>query len=181
MANDEWGTPPELYRRLDEVFLFTLDPAASNANHVAPTWYTKEQNGLAQPWPGRCFCNPPYSDPTPWILRASLATLTGESELVVMLLPVDTSTEWFRTIWDTAAELLLLHRRLSYTTTGKAGLMPTSPARFASFLALFTLQPFRGLQPLADLGIHIPLYLVRALETGRANLQPSKGGKNALP
>jgi hypothetical protein len=122
------------------------------------------------------YCNPPYCDPAPWVLRASLATLTGESELIVMLLPVDTSTEWFRAIWDTAAELLLLHRRLRYTTAGKAGLMPTSPARFASFLALFTLQPFRSLRPLADLGIYMPLYLVRALEAGRAGLDAQKGG-----
>jgi len=102
MATDEWRTPPGLYARLDDLFGFTLDVAATDDNHLAPTWYTKQQNGLTQPWSGRIYGNPPYSDPSRWVLRAALAAGVGEAELIVMLLPVDTSTAWFRVLWDDA-------------------------------------------------------------------------------
>ena len=59
-ASDEWGTPWEIVHALGE---FDLDPCASNENHKAPEFYTKEDDGLAQIWRGRVWCNPPYSQP----------------------------------------------------------------------------------------------------------------------
>jgi len=43
-----------------------LDPATceeAQAEINAPTYYTKKENGLARPWFGRVFLNPPYSMP----------------------------------------------------------------------------------------------------------------------
>lgn len=45
---------------LNAEFGFTLDAAADAQNHKCPRYYTREQDGLKQPWPGAVWCNPPY-------------------------------------------------------------------------------------------------------------------------
>jgi hypothetical protein len=57
----EYCTPPRLYQKLNEEFRFTLDPASTDKNHLAPRWFTKLDNGLRQPWNNESvFVNPPY-------------------------------------------------------------------------------------------------------------------------
>lgn len=77
-ATDMWATPPELYAALDEEFGFTLDACAVRDNAKCPDYYTPEQDGLAQPWPGRVWCNPPYGrDVWRWVKKASETAAGG--------------------------------------------------------------------------------------------------------
>jgi hypothetical protein len=47
---------------------FTLDVAASPENTKVPSaFYTREENGLSQPWPGVAWCNAPFSDLSLWV------------------------------------------------------------------------------------------------------------------
>jgi phage N-6-adenine-methyltransferase len=55
----EWSTPQDFFDKLNEKYHFTLDVAASDENHKCEHYYTKEQNGLAQPWEGVIWCNHP--------------------------------------------------------------------------------------------------------------------------
>ena len=61
--SNEWLTPIgviEASRRVLETI--DLDPASSefgNSRVMAKRYYTKEQDGLKQPWFGSVFCNPP--------------------------------------------------------------------------------------------------------------------------
>ena len=55
----EWATPPEVYEPLNREFGFTLDVAATPDNAKCPRYYTREDDGLAQPWDGVCWMNPP--------------------------------------------------------------------------------------------------------------------------
>lgn len=50
--SDEWETPQSLFDRLNKIFCFELDVAASDANHKCEKYYTKEQNALNLPWGG---------------------------------------------------------------------------------------------------------------------------------
>lgn len=50
--SDEWETPKELYKKLDEEFKFNLDPCASKNNAKCTKFFTKENNGLEQSWGG---------------------------------------------------------------------------------------------------------------------------------
>ena len=34
--SDEWATPKEIYKQLDDEFHFNLDPCASDTNHKCP-------------------------------------------------------------------------------------------------------------------------------------------------
>lgn len=52
------------------------------------------QDGLTQPWRGRAFVNPPYSDPTPWADRCALHAATGEEAL--LLVNVSLTVAWWR-------------------------------------------------------------------------------------
>lgn len=54
-ATDEWATPQALFDKLDACFHFTLDVCATDENHKAPKWYTREQDGLKQDWGGRLY------------------------------------------------------------------------------------------------------------------------------
>lgn len=68
--SDERFTPRWVFDALGETF--DLDPAhpLDAATHV-PTakYYTRDDDGLAQPWHGFVWCNPPYSNSTPWAER----------------------------------------------------------------------------------------------------------------
>lgn len=80
-STDMWATPPELYAALDEELGFTLDACAVPENAKCPDYYTPEQDGLAQPWPGRVWCNPPYGgDVWRWVKKAS-ETAAGGGDL----------------------------------------------------------------------------------------------------
>lgn len=49
----EWGTPQKLFDDLNAEFHFTLDACANEYNHKCEYYFTKEQDGLKQPWGGR--------------------------------------------------------------------------------------------------------------------------------
>ena len=68
---EDWRTPPDLFRSLDEEFHFTLDAAANEANHLCPRYYSKLDSAFAHAWTGeRVFCNPPYGrDSGRWIAK----------------------------------------------------------------------------------------------------------------
>lgn len=47
-----WATPQSFFDSLDNEFHFTLDPCADDRNHKCDTYYTENDNGLAQCWGG---------------------------------------------------------------------------------------------------------------------------------
>lgn len=49
---DDWETPIEFFRTLDEEFHFDLDPCADDRNHKCTTYFTRTQNGLSKDWGG---------------------------------------------------------------------------------------------------------------------------------
>lgn len=87
LDSDAWYTPPWIFEGLGVTF--DLDVAAPSevldwvpARHR----YTVADDGLALPWSGLVWCNPPYSAPTAWcrkwathpdgflLIRADLST-----------------------------------------------------------------------------------------------------------
>jgi hypothetical protein len=57
-ATDLWSTPQDLFDKLDREFGFTLDVCATADNAKCAKFYTKAEDGLAQPWSGVCWMNP---------------------------------------------------------------------------------------------------------------------------
>jgi len=96
-ATCEWATPPDLFARLDAQHgPFDLDVCATASNAKCPRFFTRADNGLAQRWTGRVWCNPPYGREIGlWMAKAALAARTGAAEVVVCLVPARTDTAWW--------------------------------------------------------------------------------------
>lgn len=124
-----WETPDELFQKCDRIWQFDLDVCADEQNHKTHRYFTEEVDGLKQNWGEyTCWCNPPYQDPMPWVMKA------GEQRFLqartVMLLPVDTSTKWFEQVFCSADEIIFLQPRVRFVGS------PGSP-RWANMLCVW--------------------------------------------
>ena len=110
---DLWETPQDLFDKLNKEFHFALDVCATPENAKCEEFYTKEQDGLKQPWKGTVWCNPPYGRQIgEWVRRAFLASVSGNT--VVMLLPARTDTRWFHEYIYGKAEIRFIRGRLKF-------------------------------------------------------------------
>ncbi len=71
-ASDEWYTPPDIFRALN--LKFNLDPCAPSHQHWVPAhrFYVLPDDGLALPWEGCVFLNPPFggrNGHVPWLRK----------------------------------------------------------------------------------------------------------------
>ena len=126
---DNWGTPQELFDKLNDEFCFTVDLCADDLNHKVDKYYTKENDGMLAEIKGeRVFCNPPYGKQIgQWVKKCS------ESEaLSVMLLPARTDTKWFHEYIYNKAEIRFLKGRLKFTGGGTVNSAP-----FPSMIVIF--------------------------------------------
>lgn len=92
---DERQTPDQLFAPLHLQHRFTLDGAAAHDNTKLSRYHTKTQLmncGNVRTWKGeRVWCNPPYSDITPWIVRA----WEDGAQLAYLLVPNWTDRKWW--------------------------------------------------------------------------------------
>lgn len=128
--SDERTTPIEFFNKLNSVFHFQLDAAATEANALCSKYYTIETNGLTSPWSDSTFCNPPYSRGSLklWVIKAYEEKKLGHKS--VLLLPGDISPKWYEYTRDYADTLYSLNGRLKFN--GNKDL-----AKFGTILALF--------------------------------------------
>lgn len=114
-ATDEWETPQTLFDELDAEFHFNLDPCASDENHKCRTYYTAEQDGLAENWGGcRVWCNPPYGRKIGRWVEKAYREGCKDGTLVVLLVPARTDTAWFHDFVLHRAEIRFLRGRLKF-------------------------------------------------------------------
>jgi len=91
-----WGTPPELFKALNEEFgPFMLDAATRESNPLqTPYFYTEKDDGLSKTWMIPTYVNPPYGKGIKdWVFKAQHEAKLGN--LVVMLIPSRTATRFF--------------------------------------------------------------------------------------
>jgi len=89
-GNDNFETPPNLFRQLDRIFNFTLDVACTkdNCKCYKGFFYDDDIDALNQDWTDeRCFCNPPFSKKSQFIEKAYNEVINGNCPIVVMILP----------------------------------------------------------------------------------------------
>lgn len=106
MGSDEWLTPPEIMAQLGH---FDLDPCSpiNRPWATADKHFTVEDNGLAQDWSGRVWCNPPFGREAIKWLRRMAAHGNG-----IALIPARTETEMFyECVWGAADAVLFIKGR----------------------------------------------------------------------
>lgn len=111
MQKDEWLTPPSILAALGP---FDLDPCAPAVRpwESARRYYTMVDNGLALPWSGRVWLNPPYGPPPivlPWMRR-----MAAHNEGTALLFARTETAMFFETVWRIAAAVLFLEGRLHF-------------------------------------------------------------------
>lgn len=92
-SKQDWVTPNDFFRKLNDEFGFTLDVAASKENTKCQRYFTEEDDGLLQDWKGVCWMNPPYNNKKNWIIKAYKESQKGAT--VVCLVPARTNTNWW--------------------------------------------------------------------------------------
>lgn len=108
-AKDEWLTPPELIKSLGK---FDLDPCApiNRPWNTAAMHYTKSDDGLAQEWVGRVWCNPLYgAQAAQWLHKCMLH---GNA---IALVFARTETQMFHDyVFNKADAILFIKGRLQF-------------------------------------------------------------------
>lgn len=109
-GTDTWLTPPNIVEALGP---FDLDPCAAPEPRPWPTaarHITWPQDGLAEKWHGRVWCNPPYGRATAvWLDRMAQH---GHGTALIF---ARTETAMFvEHAWRRATALLFLHGRLHF-------------------------------------------------------------------
>ena len=160
-ARPDWETPQWLYDRLDAIFHFQLDAAASAANAKCERFFDETNNVLRQPWaPGPVWLNPPYGDVCGDFVKRAWSESAHSNATVCCLVPARTDTKWFGIIWEHARVVIFLRGRLKFVGADKS-------APFPSALAIFSPDPVLTRYPdlldaVADLGHAVNPQTLRA-------------------
>jgi hypothetical protein len=101
-----WLTPLPIIEALGN---FNLDPCGYPKHQTADHVIHLPANGLAEPWHGRVWLNPPYGKGVDdW-----LAVMVGHGRGTA-LLPSRTETGWFQFAVARASAVLFLERRIAF-------------------------------------------------------------------
>ena len=157
---DDYASPPSLWRPLARaVGGFDVDPASgAESTPIAETRFTRDENGLEQPWQGDVWLNPPFGDAPStgpskrekWLTKARNEANRDAVRSVTVLLPVDTSTQWFHNHVVEAPVLCLMGPgRLEFE-----GEKPedTGNTSFATCIAVFGDPPEKLIESLEQFG-----------------------------
>lgn len=131
-SSDEWYTPPSVFDALG--LPFDLDPAAPPGGVPwvpAAHHFSVQDDGLAQPWQGRVWMNPPYGPGTGRWLRK----LAGHGDGLALVF-ARTDTVWFQQIAAEATALCFIGGRLRFHRPDGT---PGNPAPAPSLLVAFGL------------------------------------------
>lgn len=102
---DNHKTPEWLLRHFRNHF----DPNPLNSGEL------REKDGLSD-WESLTYCNPPYSDPAPWVEKAIREAKKGK--VIVMLTRVDTSTKWWLALVNAGWHCAYFVGRVKFTGLG---------------------------------------------------------------
>jgi len=122
--SDEWETPQDLFDKLNREFEFDLDVCATKENTKCRNWYGEELDGLKQNWQGHIvFCNPPYSQISDWVKKASEEV--NSDTKIIMLIPARVDTQWFHKYIYNKAEIRFIKGRLKFGDSKNSAPFPS--------------------------------------------------------
>ena len=106
-SGGDWLTPPSLLAQIRRIWGDLFDPCP----YPRPDW-----DGLAVPWRGTAFVNPPYGrDVDKWLEKA-LGEISSENcERAIFLLHARTDTRWFHEyVLGDASNLYFVRGRIRF-------------------------------------------------------------------
>jgi len=124
-GNTEWYTPPAYIEAARWVLgSIDIDPAScAFANRIvkASTFFTKEQDGMAQQWTGKAWLNPPYCSPLcgQFCEKLTAEFVAGNVTEAIVLVNNATETVWFQAMTELAGAVCFPKGRIRFI--GKDG------------------------------------------------------------
>lgn len=125
-TTDTWLTPPEIIIACGD---FDLDPCcpATLPWTTAINSYSLDgrgEDGLALPWEGRVWLNPPYSNWVPFVKK-----LKEHGNGIALIFARTETRGFFDHVWNSADSILFLKRRIRFYkldgTLGGSGTVPS--------------------------------------------------------
>lgn len=119
-SNDHtWETPKGFFKKLNEVFDFDIDLAASAGNTKCVKYFDEEMDALNQKWKGMCFVNPPYGAKISGFCKKAYESCYPDGKPnaiceVVALLPARTDTKYFQQYVLSAGFVIFLSGRMKF-------------------------------------------------------------------
>lgn len=112
--NPEWRTPKALFDKIDAVFHFDLDVAATAENALCRNYFTKGDDALTRYWKATCFMNPPYSrgELAKWTRKAVEQSTLGA--VIVGLIPSVTDTAFWHDYVLHSSAVIFLRGRVKF-------------------------------------------------------------------
>lgn len=145
---DEWYTPRWLFDALG--IRFSIDVCApldrTFSSVPAEQHFTIEDDGLAQPWEGTVWCNPPYSKPEPWARRM---IHHGDG---LLLTHVPMNAGWCIDVWE-ACDAIRLFQAMEFVRPDGTSQRPAWWLQLAAFGPAAT-EALARLQPLGDAALN---------------------------
>ncbi len=112
VSSDEWYTPKWI---IDTLGPFDLDPCAPPIEvrpyEIAPTAYTKDDDGLSREWHGTVWMNPPYSRV---LLRRFCERMTAHGNGIALLMNRQDNLLWQEVIFPTAKSMIFMRHRVKF-------------------------------------------------------------------
>lgn len=114
----DWCTPKEVIEPLNAFLPITLDPC-SNARSIVPAAVriSLPDDGLGVRWCeyGHTYCNPPYENQAPWLLKCAVEYTIFDALAITALVPAATETTAFREfVFGTAEAIAFWHKRVVF-------------------------------------------------------------------
>lgn len=112
-AKQDWETPSNLFNRINDIFHFTIDLAATENNTKCKKFISEDS--LSIPWKGIGWLNPPYGGEvlnrlSNWVEKAFKDSKEFQST-IVMLLPARTNTKWWHKFCMKSYEIMFIEGR----------------------------------------------------------------------
>lgn len=126
-TKDDWQTPVQLFKKLDNRFSFTGDACASADNALSSRFFTEKTDALRSNWSDlgdSVFINPPYSKSHEFVARSWRAVRDGEVKRVVAVVPSTCEVRWFHDyVIGKASEIWFTKGRINFINpeTGSEG------------------------------------------------------------
>jgi DNA N-6-adenine-methyltransferase (Dam) len=137
----EWYTPAHIVEAARAVLrVVDLDPASSELAQEcvrATRFYTREDDGLTQPWSGTIFLNPPYASELigRFVDKLVSHVLAGEVSAAILLTDSRSDAKWFHKVARCAQRVCLTLGRIRFMQPGGDAQSPVNGS------ALFYLGP----------------------------------------
>lgn len=148
---DSARTPPSLFKILDARYHIKVDTACTEQNMLTPVSIGFDALEIDWvEWFGKTvfYCNPPYSNPAPFIKKAYEESLKGAT--AVMLLPADTSTVAFHEYCMKASEIIFIKGRVKFNNPD--GTPMKGAPKFGSMVVVFKQETFDGSPVISSMG-----------------------------